>query len=72
MNQKEVIEAEARNYKVVVFDANFKKIAESDILKDINLTLLAPIVFSTEKGIHIYAKSQENEEEMRFKTLKIK
>lgn len=72
MNQKEVIEAKARNYKVVVFDANFNKIAESDILKDINLTLSAPLVFSTEKGIHIYAKSQENEEEMRFKTLKIK
>jgi len=72
MNEEEINEAETRNYKVVVFDANFRKIAESDVLKDINLTLLAPVVFPTEKGIHIYAKSQENEDEMRFKTLKIK
>ncbi|TCL10826.1 uncharacterized protein DUF4221 [Roseivirga ehrenbergii] len=72
LNQKEVIEAKFRIYKVLVLDKNFKKVAESDELQGIDLSLMSGKIFSTEKGIHIYAKNQENEEEMRFKTLKIK
>ena len=43
----------------------------SEILKDINLELTQAKVFTTEDGVHVFAKNQENEDVMRFKTLKI-
>ena len=64
-------EATLRKYKAILLNSNFQKIGESEILKDINLELTQAKVFTTEDGVHVFAKNQENEDVMRFKTLKI-
>lgn len=66
------MEKEFRNYLVQVFNSEFRLIAQSDILEGIDL-IMAPSarIFSTENGIHVFAKSQLNEDEMKFITLKL-
>lgn len=69
MNTFNPNEALLRKYKVVVLNSDFKKIGESGILNDINLELTQAKIFSTKAGVHVFSKHQENEDEMRFKTI---
>ncbi|MGW8121350.1 DUF4221 family protein [Roseivirga echinicomitans] len=65
-------ESELRDYVLQVFDSNFKLIALSEVLEDINIVMSPGArVFSTDNGIHVFAKNQLNEDEMRFITLKL-